>query len=61
LPGYKPDITPGFGPDISKNSPGLRPDKLPVFIPDISGDHPGKLSGKHLGKILSNLFEFYPC
>jgi D-lactate dehydrogenase len=49
LPGYKPDILLGSGPDTSGKHPG-----------NSSVNNPGNLSGKNPGKILSNSSGTHP-
>jgi len=47
LPGFVPDILPGFKPDKSENLPGLRP--------DVSGNYPSNSSGRYPGKNMESL------
>jgi Enolase len=51
LPGYGPDITPGFKPDIPNKSPGLEPDILPGYKPDTSVKNPGRISDNYIRDI----------
>jgi pyruvate,water dikinase len=60
LPGFRPDKTPGFRPDIENNSPGLDPDISPGYQPDTSGNNLGKSSGRNPGKLSDNTSGNHP-